>query len=87
MYGALFVSWVEWGAPTAGHISNPDAPGYIMKFQAGNWIDLATLRESAWWRYKPRPVKIAAIAFVVYLVGRAGVEPATNGLKVRCSTT
>jgi hypothetical protein len=24
--------------------------------------------------------------FIPYLVGRAGVEPTTNGLKVRCST-
>jgi hypothetical protein len=24
--------------------------------------------------------------FLVFLVGRAGFEPATNGLKVRCST-
>ena len=53
--------------PTAGHISNPDAPGYVMKLPVGNWVELATLREGAWWRYKPRPVKIAAIAFGVYL--------------------
>ena len=25
--------------------------------------------------------------FLFYLVGRAGFEPATNGLKVRCSTS
>jgi hypothetical protein len=25
-------------------------------------------------------------SFLFYLVGRAGLEPATNGLKVRCST-
>ena len=61
------VKWIEWGAPTAGHISNPDAPGYVMKLPAGNWVDLATLREGGWWRYKPRPVRIAAIAFGVYL--------------------
>jgi hypothetical protein len=61
------VKWVEWGAPTGCHISNPEAPGYLMKFPADCWVDLATLREGAWWRYKPRPVKIAAIAFGVYL--------------------
>ena len=27
------------------------------------------------------------LAFLKYLVGRAGFEPATNGLKVRCSTS
>ena len=61
------VKWVEWGAPTADHISSPDAPGYIMKFPAGNWVDLTTLRGGAWWRYKPRPVKIVAIAFGVHV--------------------
>jgi hypothetical protein len=53
------VRWVEWGAPTGRHVSDPDGPGYIMKLPAGNWVDLVTLREGAWWRYKPRPVKIA----------------------------
>src|SRR6266404_6129192 len=61
------VKCVEWGAPVGRHISNPDAPGYIMKFPPGNWVDLATIRDGAWWQYKPRPVKIAAIAFGVYL--------------------
>ena len=27
------------------------------------------------------------VGFFKYLVGRAGFEPATNGLKVRCSTS
>jgi hypothetical protein len=27
------------------------------------------------------------LAYLKYLVGRAGFEPATNGLKVRCSTS
>ena len=61
------VKWVEWGAPAGRHISNPDAPGYLMKFPPDNWVDLATLREGTWWRYKPRPVKIAAIAFGVHV--------------------
>jgi hypothetical protein len=38
-----------------------------MKFPADNWVELATLREGTWWRYKPRPVKIAAIAFGVHV--------------------
>src|SRR5258708_3376920 len=61
------VRFIEWGAPTARHVSDPDSPGYVMKLPAGNWIDLDTLREGAWWRFKPRPVKIVAIAFGVYL--------------------
>src|SRR6266852_2527615 len=61
------VKWVEWGAPPALHMSSPDAPGYVLKLPEGHWVELATLRTGAWWRYKPRPVKIAAIAFGVYL--------------------
>src|SRR5258708_37950557 len=61
------VKWVEWGAPGGHHVSNPEAPGYLMKLPADCWVDLATLREGGWWRYKVRPVKIAVIAFGVYL--------------------
>ena len=61
------VKWVEWGSPAGRPISNPDSPGYIEKFPADVWVDLAALRDGSWWRYKPRPVKIAAIAFGVHL--------------------
>src|SRR6266850_4094405 len=57
------VRFIEWGAPAGRHVSDPDAPGYVMKLPAGNGVDLDTLREGAWWRFKPRPVKIVAIAF------------------------
>src|SRR5882762_3685613 len=66
MRGGL-VKWVEWGAPAAHHVSSPDAPGYVLKLPEGHWVDLATLRAGAWWQYKPRPARIAAIAFGVYL--------------------
>jgi hypothetical protein len=35
------VKWVEWGAPVGCHISNPEAPGYLMKFPPDNWVDFA----------------------------------------------
>jgi hypothetical protein len=61
------VKWVEWGAPGEHHMTSPDAPGYFLKLPEGHWVDLTTLRAGAWWQYKPRPVKIAAIAFGVFL--------------------
>lgn len=61
------VKWIEWGAPAALHQTSPEAPGYYLKFPEGHWVDAATLRAGAWWQYKPRPVKISAVAFGVYL--------------------
>ena len=61
------VKWVEWGAPAKQQIASPDSPGHIMKLPVGNWVDLAVLRSGDWVRYRPRPVRIVAIAFGVYL--------------------
>ena len=61
------VRWVEWGAPAERYISSPDAPGYVLKFPEGHWVELAPLQAGAWWQFKPRPVKIAAAAFGIYL--------------------
>lgn len=61
------VKWVEWGAPAGRHMSSPDVPGYVLKFPEGHWVELAALQAGTWWQYKPRPVKIAAAAFGVYL--------------------
>ena len=33
-----------------------------------------------------KPHLVSGAKCLFYLVGRAGLEPATNGLKVRCST-
>ena len=33
------------------------------------------------------PKRVALICTAKFVVGRAGFEPATNGLKVRCSTS
>ena len=42
-----------------------------MRLPVGNWVDLAVLRSGDWVRYRPRPVRIVAIAFGVYLEPRA----------------
>jgi hypothetical protein len=36
---------------------------------------------------KPDLVLLVTAWYCVFVVGRAGFEPATNGLKVRCSTS
>jgi len=61
------VTWVEWGSPVNLQVASADSPGRIMKFPAGNWVDLGVLRNGDWVRYRPRPVRIVAIAFGVYL--------------------
>jgi hypothetical protein len=33
------------------------------------------------------PKRVSLICYCEFVVGRAGFEPATNGLKVRCSTS
>jgi hypothetical protein len=64
------VRWVEWGAPAMQQIASSESPGHIMKLPVGNWVDLAALRNGDWVRYRPRPVRIVAIAFGVYLEPR-----------------
>jgi hypothetical protein len=61
------VRWVEWGAPVKHQVASQDSPGHIMRLPQGNWVDLAVVRNGEWVRYRPRPVKIVAIAFGVYL--------------------
>jgi hypothetical protein len=61
------VKWVEWGAPARQKIASSDSPGHIKKLPVGNWVDLTVLRSGDWVRYRPRPVRIVAIAFGVYL--------------------
>ena len=61
------VKWIEWGAPAKQQIASSDSPGHIMKLPVGNWVDLTVLRSGDWVRYRPRPVRIVAIAFGLYL--------------------
>jgi hypothetical protein len=38
-------------------------------------------------RRKPFILLLLRFLLLLFVVGRAGIEPATNGLKVRCSTS
>src|SRR5581483_1026324 len=62
------VRLLPWGSHTDGLIGSPDAPGYFLRFEQGQWVELETLKSGSWWKYRPQPVKICVEAFAV-LVG------------------
>jgi hypothetical protein len=39
------------------------------------------------WREMEKGIFYKSRKVMIFLVGRAGIEPAANGLKVRCSTS
>ena len=67
LYRSGGVRLLPWGAHSDGLIGNPDAPGYFLRFQQGQWVDLEAIRSGTWWKYRPRPVKICVEAFAVLI--------------------
>jgi hypothetical protein len=78
------------GAPRRSAARAPTSRAGARRW-AGDDVDAPPCRCSAWrrclppWR-RPRPRRAAGRHVRLGLVGRTGVEPVTNGLKVRCST-
>lgn len=60
------VDLVPWGSCADGLLGSPDSPGYFLRLKQGYWVDLSTVQAGEWWQYRPKPVRISAIAFGFY---------------------
>jgi hypothetical protein len=59
------VGMYQWGSHSAEYVSD-EQPGRLFKWPEGGHVPLRVVKNGDWWQLKPRPVRIAAAAFLVY---------------------
>ena len=59
------VQFLPWGARGDSYLIRDNTPGYLLKFPVGGWASRDSIREGAWQKFEPVPVRIAASRFVL----------------------
>ena len=63
------VRWYLWGQQGGEQLVGRERPGHIRQFPAGYHVERTAVRNLStgeWWHFKPRPVKVAVSAFMVF---------------------
>jgi hypothetical protein len=59
------VQFVAWGARGDRYLTSDNTPGYLLKFPVGGCASRDSIREGAWQKFEPRPVRIVASRFIL----------------------
>jgi hypothetical protein len=59
------VEFLPWGARGDRYLTLDNTPGYLLKFPVGGWASRDSIREGAWQKFEPVPVRIVASRFVL----------------------
>lgn len=57
------VEFLPWGARGDRYLTQDNTPGYLLKFPVGGWASRESIREGAWQKFEPVPVRIVASRF------------------------
>lgn len=58
------VEFLRWGARGDRYLEHDNTPGYLLKFPVGGWATRDSIRDGAWQKFEPVPVRIVASRFV-----------------------
>ena len=59
------IAFYRWGALGAQYVAADNRPGWGAKFPETGWAPLLEVRDNAWYKVEPRPVKILASRFMI----------------------